>query len=269
MRGIYKITNKINKKVYIGETLNIIRRWDEHLELLRNNKHHSYKLQKDWNEFGEDNFKFSVVAGLDDNIKQLVDRYVLLYYENMFIKKYDSINNGYNVEKTYYDVIDNGTNSDKKLLESVNKNIENGNIVLRNGIIYKIDDIKKPRDKVKKQKTNKKHKEINIDKNDFISLYENIEEFEGFKYQTELFSDGVHMNPKGVRDILIQKGILSEDGRKVLKNKSHIKIIKNFMNNGISIMYDYVAFINICKLITPYINEICKFKYWNEFYKDK
>ena len=40
MRGIYKITNKINNKVYIGESLNILRRWDEHIDDL--NTHYEY-----------------------------------------------------------------------------------------------------------------------------------------------------------------------------------------------------------------------------------
>jgi group I intron endonuclease len=55
MRGIYKITNIINSKVYIGESLDIIRRWEEHKVALNNNEHHSYKLQADWNKHGENN----------------------------------------------------------------------------------------------------------------------------------------------------------------------------------------------------------------------
>ena len=39
MRGIYKITNKNNGKVYIGESLNIERRWEEHKKELSNNQY--------------------------------------------------------------------------------------------------------------------------------------------------------------------------------------------------------------------------------------
>ena len=47
---IYKITNKINKKSYVGlTTQNIETRYKQHLYLLENNKHHSTKLQKDFN----------------------------------------------------------------------------------------------------------------------------------------------------------------------------------------------------------------------------
>lgn len=66
MRGIYKITSKINNKVYIGESLDIRRRWEDHIEDLNKNEHHSYKLQEDWNEYGKDNFEFYQISVLDD-----------------------------------------------------------------------------------------------------------------------------------------------------------------------------------------------------------
>ena len=50
--GIYKITNKINGKVYIGQSNNIFRRWMEHQRDLIYGIHHSSKLQKEWNEYG-------------------------------------------------------------------------------------------------------------------------------------------------------------------------------------------------------------------------
>ena len=50
--GIYKITNKINNKMYIGSSKNITGRWNYHIDDLFENKHHSYKLQKEFNEFG-------------------------------------------------------------------------------------------------------------------------------------------------------------------------------------------------------------------------
>ena len=30
MQGIYKIKNKINNKIYIGQSKNIIQRWEQH-----------------------------------------------------------------------------------------------------------------------------------------------------------------------------------------------------------------------------------------------
>ena len=36
--GIYKIENKINKKIYVGQSINIEKRWKEHKYLLTINK---------------------------------------------------------------------------------------------------------------------------------------------------------------------------------------------------------------------------------------
>ena len=100
MRGIYKITNIKNNKVYIGESLNIIKRWSEHINELKNNNHCNYKLQNDFNKYGINNFKFEVILYLDESIKNYVDKYLLIYYEDKYIKEYNSISSGYNIENT-------------------------------------------------------------------------------------------------------------------------------------------------------------------------
>ena len=58
--GIYKITNNINNKFYIGSSKNITKRFKEHKWRLKNNKHPNNKLQNSWNKYGEENFKFEV-----------------------------------------------------------------------------------------------------------------------------------------------------------------------------------------------------------------
>ena len=49
--GIYKIENLINHKVYIGQSINIFRRWKGHMRNLKNNKQtHLYlAMKKIWN----------------------------------------------------------------------------------------------------------------------------------------------------------------------------------------------------------------------------
>jgi group I intron endonuclease len=56
--GIYKITNLVNNRYYIGSSLDIKRRWDTHRRMLNKNNHHNDFLQKSWNKHGGDNFKF-------------------------------------------------------------------------------------------------------------------------------------------------------------------------------------------------------------------
>ena len=59
--GIYKITNTVTGKFYIGSAVNIKRRWAEHRSQLGANKHGNRHLQNSWNKHGEDSFTFEVL----------------------------------------------------------------------------------------------------------------------------------------------------------------------------------------------------------------
>lgn len=39
--GIYSITNKVNNKIYIGQSVNIYNRWKSHICELNNNHHYN------------------------------------------------------------------------------------------------------------------------------------------------------------------------------------------------------------------------------------
>ena len=105
MKGIYKITNKVNGKVYIGESYDLEHRWMKHIEDLSNNRHSNIKLQSDWNKYGLKNFNFETEKVIKDNISIYLVELILLIYEYMYINKYDSINNGYNINNTLERVI--------------------------------------------------------------------------------------------------------------------------------------------------------------------
>lgn len=72
--GIYKITNVINGKIYIGSAVNCFRRlFNEHLKDLIKNKHINTHLQRAFNKYGKENFNFEVleyVIDKDDLIKR-------------------------------------------------------------------------------------------------------------------------------------------------------------------------------------------------------
>ena len=59
--GVYMIINTKNGKRYIGSSKNIRNRLWCHRAYLRHNKHYNYLLQDEWNEFGEDNFEYSII----------------------------------------------------------------------------------------------------------------------------------------------------------------------------------------------------------------
>lgn len=86
IKSIYKITNIINNKVYIGQSNNPQKRWKEHIRLGKNNK--NSKLYSAINKYGVNNFIFEII---EENIKNYNER------EKYWIKYYNSIKNGYNI----------------------------------------------------------------------------------------------------------------------------------------------------------------------------
>ena len=60
--GIYKIVSKIRPdRMYIGSSINIPKRWREHISNLKKNKHHSKQLQNHFNKYGEADLQFSIL----------------------------------------------------------------------------------------------------------------------------------------------------------------------------------------------------------------
>src|SRR5574344_2694860 len=91
--GIYKITNKINKKVYIGQSRNIKQRLNEHKNHLNRNIHHNSHLQNAWNKYGEINFKMEIIEECAiEIINEKEKEYINIY--KSYNRKY-----GYNIEK--------------------------------------------------------------------------------------------------------------------------------------------------------------------------
>jgi len=91
---IYKITNNIDQKLYIGSAVYYSKRIDLHLYRLRRNIHHNPYLQNSWNKYGKDNFKFEILEQVDskENLIKREQYYIDLYkvYDREF---------GYNINK--------------------------------------------------------------------------------------------------------------------------------------------------------------------------
>ena len=78
---IYKITNLINNKIYIGQTNNPKRRWQEHKNLGYDTKE-TKLLYRAIKKYGKDNFVFEIIEGPIDNynekeIKEIQKKIVL------------------------------------------------------------------------------------------------------------------------------------------------------------------------------------------------
>ena len=73
MGVIYQIKNKINNKIYIGQTANFHRRISDHKRQLRNGTHKNVYLRAAWATDGEENFEFSILES-DISNENLHDR---------------------------------------------------------------------------------------------------------------------------------------------------------------------------------------------------
>lgn len=91
MNFIYSILNKINGKIYVGQTIQGFQRFKKHKYELNHGKHPNKHFQSAWDKYGEDAFEFNVLEhcskeDLNDN-------------EDWWINYFDSTNpqKGYNL----------------------------------------------------------------------------------------------------------------------------------------------------------------------------
>ena len=110
MQFIYKITNLINNKIYIGKTTNVNNRWSQHKSCIGNPKYDT-PLYRAMLKYGIENFIIEIV---DKTTSDLIDD-----LEIKWIAESNSIKVGYNVSN-------GGTGGDmsknKSKLEKLNKN---------------------------------------------------------------------------------------------------------------------------------------------------
>lgn len=86
--GIYKITNIINNKCYIGQSRDIYQRWEKHKSNIYNSSKNYLKIYQAFRKYGLKNFIFDIIEICSED--KLNER------ELYWINYYDSYNNGYN-----------------------------------------------------------------------------------------------------------------------------------------------------------------------------
>lgn len=92
MPYIYKITNTINNKVYIGKTTKtVLERWQEHKNEYTRTRSNKRPLYDAMRKYGIDNFSIEEIE--ECTIKELSEK------EQYWISVYDSYHNGYNATK--------------------------------------------------------------------------------------------------------------------------------------------------------------------------
>lgn len=116
MVGIYKITNKVNGKCYIGKSKSIGGRWGQHINHLENNKHQNVELQYEFNIFGCTNFVFEII--------ELCEDCDLLKKEKYYINKFrENCYNVFNANKYKNNKEELNPNFNKRDYCYINRNI--------------------------------------------------------------------------------------------------------------------------------------------------
>lgn len=125
LKGIYKITNLKNNKVYIGSSNNLKQRLRQHRSFLKLNEHCNKHLQSSYNKYGIENFKFEILEVIEE--KKLEER------EEYYINLFDCVNN----KKGYNKRITCNTNRGRKVNEIGRLNMSIG----QKGKKFKKEDI--------------------------------------------------------------------------------------------------------------------------------
>lgn len=92
MMGIYKITNIINNKCYIGQSTNLKERVNWHKAELKRNRHYNKYLQASYNKYGLENFTFENIISLKE-----ISHEDLNTLEEIIIRSFNSFKEGYNL----------------------------------------------------------------------------------------------------------------------------------------------------------------------------
>ncbi len=111
--GIYKITNIVNGKFYIGSAIKLIKRKADHFSKLSLNKHSNIFLQNAYNKYGKESFIFEVIERTNDKNE-------LINLEQKWLDKLNPFGDiGYNICRNARSAL--GRKLSKETIEKIKK----------------------------------------------------------------------------------------------------------------------------------------------------
>lgn len=117
MIGIYAIVNKLNNKVYVGQSINIRSRLTKHKWELNKNIHHNPHLQYAWNKYGEDCFDFITLC---ETTEEKLDE-----MEQYYIFAFDACDEEFGYNKSYGGKSPKVTNDVKQRMSVAHSGVNN------------------------------------------------------------------------------------------------------------------------------------------------
>ena len=103
MIGIYKITNQVNGKVYIGQSVNIKKRWTDHIYYAKHEKNKTSRLYLAIRKHGLDNFKFEVLEECSQELLDEREIYWITYFDSTDKTKGYNFYRGGQAKHSFYD----------------------------------------------------------------------------------------------------------------------------------------------------------------------
>ena len=218
MKGIiYKITNKVNNKSYIGQTRYTIEfRWRQHLHKKDNTYFHN-ALHK----YGAENFTIDVLEECDVN--HLNER------EMFYIAKYDTFNNGYNLTL--------GGDGNKRVLLTDSQYDEIKELYLSGFSAYKISELfnvdKSTIIKILKGLGVKiRSNKLNINQQEFQELVSDYKS----GYSLKSLAKRYDCSAPGLKDYLIRKGVDIKQKYSILDNEEdQMNLINDYLDSKLKL----------------------------------
>lgn len=109
--GIYRLVS--NDVIYVGSSVNLLRRLTDHFRFLKNNKHQNPHLQNHYNKYGVDSFSYYVI--------EFCDTSCLKEKETNYIEKYKCFEKGFNQSKNSFSPLGYKHSEENKKIMSIKK----------------------------------------------------------------------------------------------------------------------------------------------------
>jgi group I intron endonuclease len=123
--GIYKITNIINNKCYVGSSVNIYQRGCSYKHLIKRKKLHNKHLQSSIEKYGCDNFTFELLHKCEKDISI----FELHQLEQFYINKINPEYNKRTIVDTNY-LLSHSEQTKDKISKSLKESFKNGSKVI-------------------------------------------------------------------------------------------------------------------------------------------
>lgn len=222
--GIYKITNIKNNKFYIGKSVNIYKRWQEHCRIIDNCPIHK-AIQK----YGKNNFKFEIIEQCSQEELNDKEIYWIKYYNG-----YESFN-CYNATRGGDGASHPIKLSHDELLQIISLLKENKKTIVEIANMFKvstktISDINNGHSRILENekypiRENKYDGHLTIQKKQYVPIYtktgKEIQSYHSIQVaQYDLFQNLIEIYPS-IREAARAIKCNPESIRKAIKSKTH------------------------------------------------